>query len=660
MTRSMKLAVTIAMAALLVTATGAAGAATSTNAEVVPSTRGEPRAGVARDAVSTLAARSGALLRSADIATVSGAMRYLRATGLNPDRVVIQRGVRNYAGPSCPGTGWTCTSTADPVVQIAAPGGANRFRCVTARCVVVQATATAAAATNMAKCIRTTGITQSCSISQTSATADNVAIVVEIATKMAGLTQNASSTAQITQQATGSSNSNTACVYQSISLEGSTTATKGKPVTVTLNAHQSISIAQDSDSPGGNTVQNATTAGACGAQGSPLTQAQTLTSRTTGGGAITQNENAAASGANMLIDIAQNQSPGFFGSASGVNTAAFAQTNDLVAIARTPVGPVNQTQTSPVGGLEATVNQFSHDESTIVAEQTETQCEHAQTSTSGPAPLSCATGTPPPYSLTQVQFGHVRKGPCCSTQGDNPDSTFTIEQSSTQKNDTHQDQENDVRGDCSTSGSCSVTQTTTVDGQTTTNIQTGQTVDTSITCTGTSCSTAPPIVFDGSPGTGPPPATLGPYTMTAFGPDPQPVNGGPVVTSVNDPAGTVSFSPPLTHSTVGNGWDTWSHGYTGDVYWTTGSTITMTLPAGTRAFYFYAEPNTFDVFEVTATAQDGTTSGPIQVQGNSGAKYFGFYATGTPNIESITVTTTDTTGFGVGEFGIAPAAPPID
>ena len=654
MTRSMKLAVAIAMAALLVTATGAAGAATSTNAGSVQSTSGEARTGVARAAVSTVAARRGALLRRANLSSVSGAMRYLRAIGLNPDRVVIQQGARNYAGPSCPGARWTCASTAHPIIQIAAPGGTNRFRCVTASCVVVQAT-TAAATTNTAKCIRTTGITQSCSISQTSATADNVAIVVEIATKMAGLTQNASSTAQITQQATGSSNSNTACVYQSVNIDGSTTATKGKPVTVTLNAHQSISITQDSAA-GGNAVQNATPAGACDAPGSLLTQAQTLTSRATGSGAITQNENAAASGPNMLLDIAQNQSAGFLGSASGANRAAFAQTNSLVAVASTPVGPVSQTQSSPVGGLEATVNQFSHDVSTIVAEQTETQCEHAQTS----GPLTCVTGNPPPYSLTQVQYGPLRKGPCCSTQGDNPGSTFTVEQSSTQDNDTHQDQTNQIEADCSTSGSCTVTQTTTVDGQTTTNTQTAQTVNTSITCTGTSCSTAPTIVFDGSPGTGPPPATLGPYTMTAFGPDPQPLNQGPVVTSVNDPAGTVTFSPPLNHSRVGNGWATWSHGYTGDVYWTTGSTITMTLPAGTRAFYFYAEPNTFAVFDVTATAQDGTTSGPIQVQGTSGAQYFGFYATGTPNIESITVTTTDTTGFGVGEFGIAPAAAPID
>jgi hypothetical protein len=46
------------------------------------------------------------------------------------------------------------------------------------------------------------------------------------------------------------------------------------------------------------------------------------------------------------------------------------------------------------------------------------------------------------------------------------------------------------------------------------------------------------------------------------------------------------------------------------------------------------------------------------VQRDGGAKYFGFYATGTPNIATITVTTTDTAGLGVGEFGISPTSPP--
>jgi hypothetical protein len=131
---------------------------------------------------------------------------------------------------------------------------------------------------------------------------------------------------------------------------------------------------------------------------------------------------------------------------------------------------------------------------------------------------------------------------------------------------------------------------------------------------------------------------------------------------VNDPAGSITFSPALTHVRVGNGWATWSHGYTGDVYYTTNNppTITITLPAGTNAFYLYAEPNTLSPFNVTATAQDGTTSGPIVVNGNGGASYFGFYATGGAALAAITVTSDDTQGLGVGEFGISPAAtPPI-
>ena len=38
------------------------------------------------------------------------------------------------------------------------------------------------------------------------------------------------------------------------------------------------------------------------------------------------------------------------------------------------------------------------------------------------------------------------------------------------------------------------------------------------------------------------------------------------------------------------------------------------LPAGTKAFYLYAETDNFADFTVTATAQDGTTSGPVTVK----------------------------------------------
>jgi hypothetical protein len=613
-----------------------------------------------------------------DVSTNTKVRDYLRSLGISPRGVVIQRGAKNYAGPRCPGKGWTCTRS-HRVIQVASGRGKNRFRCSVARCVVVQV-ARSLLATNTARCIRTTGITQSCSINQTSTGDDNRAIVVEIATKTSGLTQNASQTAQIVQ--TAGTGRNTACVLQRTTIDGSTVARRGVPVTVTLNAHQTISITQDSAS-GGNTVQNAASNGTC-ASGA-LDQTQTLSSTATGTMSITQNENAAANGPNMLLDIEQNQDPSVFGSATGENHAAFSQTNTLTAVAVTPAGFVSQTQSSDGGGIQAKVNQFSHDVSTATANQTETQCVHAQI---GGTP-SCSPGNPPSYSLNQVQFGPaavwnftshrssrgrefniVRKGGCCSVQADNPNDVFTITQSSTQNADDGATQTNTVQGDCSTSGTagCTVDQTTTVQGETTHNVQTAQTVSTSIDCTGTECETSPPIVFDGSPGTGAPPSTLGPYTMTAFGADPQPVcpAEGSIVTGVTDPAGTIGFTPALRHdrATI-SCWATWSHGYRGDVYDNTSAAdptqITITLPTGTRAFYFYAEPNVFDVFNVTATAQDGTTSGPVPVQGNSGAQYFGFYATGTLNLASITVTTTaDALGLAVGEFGIATQATPIE
>jgi hypothetical protein len=116
-------------------------------------------------------------------------------------------------------------------------------------------------------------------------------------------------------------------------------------------------------------------------------------------------------------------------------------------------------------------------------------------------------------------------------------------------------------------------------------------------------------------------------------------------------------SPKLECEQVGSGWETWSNGFTGDVYWDSAdigssTTMTLTLPAGTTAFYFYAEPDEFETFDLQATAQNGTTSGPLQVYGDAGAQYFGFYANGAgTNIQTITISCND--DFAVGEFGIA-------
>src|SRR4051812_6425946 len=351
----------VAVAAVVAGLTGGAGA---TSTATPP--RGTSSQAAAAAKASTAGARRGELLRTTNLNTLAGAARYLRAIGVDPRGLVIQRGARNYAGPNCPGAGWACTSTAHPVIQIAAAGGKNTFLCSTGSCAVVQATAasatrtarslSAAAATNTAKCIKTTGLTQSCSLSQNTSSGNNEAIVYENAVKNTGLTQTALVTAQITQTASGA-NANKACVFQNVNIEGSATEKKTSPIVVSLDARQTISITQDSKT-GGNTLASASTASAGSCAAGQLMQTQTLLSKASGaGGSITQNENAGSSQPNVSLVIAQNQSSGYLNVASGANAASFKQENTLTAIASKPAGAqgVNQTQSSASGGIQAIV-----------------------------------------------------------------------------------------------------------------------------------------------------------------------------------------------------------------------------------------------------------------------------------------------------------------
>ena len=171
--------------------------------------------------------------------------------------------------------------------------------------------------------------------------------------------------------------------------------------------------------------------------------------------------------------------------------------------------------------------------------------------------------------------------------------------------------------------------------------------------------------IDTSVGTAAPPATLGGYTMSPFALDSRPLTDifdlQPVFTDVPAPGGrTLQFDRSMGHYRIGNGWGTWSHGYTRDVYTNAAfaaspgrDQVMMTLPANTKAFYFYVEPNLQATYNVTATANDGTTSGPIATSGLSGAKYFGFYSEGGTTLSTITVNVAaGAQGFAIGEFGI--------
>jgi hypothetical protein len=484
-----------------------------------------------------------------ELSTNSAVKRYLRSLGISPRGIVIQRGSKNYAGPRCPGKGWTCTS-ARRVVQIAsggksrAIGGLSLF-------------ATTQSSTNVASCSRLSGSSQSCLLVQSGGTGvSNSAQVTEVIGQ-AGQTLQGTQNAQVTQISADGANS-----VQLNQLIGQLSATSTSTVSQSQTSNQTFSISQTSNT---------------GSESITVNQLSGQFERATFASAGTQYANGSLVGH-------------FTQASSGPATAKISQVH---APTLTALGPnVHQTVLDP---FRCCANQTSN-----------------------------ATDT---TNLTQSGF--------VKTKGDAAPLISAL-----------------YEADCQSSGNCNVTETQNTNGTQSTNTTSGSSVNTSFNCAGTTC-TKGVIAFDGSPGSAAPPATLGPYSMTAFGSDPQ---GLGQVSGVSDPAGTIAFTPSLSHTLVGQGWGTWSNGYLGDVYDTLaspGTPITITLPVGTKAFYLYAEPNVFAPFSIQATAQDGTTSGPITVQGYHGAQYFGFYGTGGATLASITVTSTDTSGFAVGEFGIA-------
>lgn len=165
--------------------------------------------------------------------------------------------------------------------------------------------------------------------------------------------------------------------------------------------------------------------------------------------------------------------------------------------------------------------------------------------------------------------------------------------------------------------------------------------------------------------TGVAPATVGGFAMTAF-----PDDGRANFTLVTDVAapggGVVGFGNQVSLREIGAGWATWSHGYTGDVYFSNAfSSVTLTLPASTVAFYLYAEPERFADLNIAVSGTDG--GAPVQtstfVDGQNGAERFEFWMTGGGTLTSITVSMGGGELFAIGEFGISrdqsPTAPSV-
>jgi hypothetical protein len=140
--------------------------------------------------------------------------------------VVKQVGLRNYAGPNCPGKGWNCTS-AKRVLQISAAGGENVAQCGGSGPVVVISGQTcsitqtgSASSTNYAKCYERSksvpAAVQECTITQLGA--NNTAIVDQLLVQTQGSTQKGTQRATVTQgsEAAGSSALNSSSVSQDV------------------------------------------------------------------------------------------------------------------------------------------------------------------------------------------------------------------------------------------------------------------------------------------------------------------------------------------------------------------------------------------------------------------------------------------------------------
>ncbi len=396
----------------------------------------------------------------------------LAAHGVKPSSAAHQTGLRNYAGPNCPGAGWNCT-TAKAVVQNAPINGVNIFDCTPSsggtsdqandNCVVVQS-AQNNNGTNSATCHEeavNAAPSPQCTITQDNTGGANKATVKQVLTQTSGDTQTGTELATITQ--TNTTGANTASIKQ-ILVQKIDDASANQD----QEAQQFACISQDS-SAGQNT--------------GAITQSQNQSEKSSSVGVTqTQNSNPGGSGtcsalntgtANQVDAIEQDLAAGNDGGGNpidtGKNQSTSSQTLKQKQLSMPSTGLATQSQgnNSFEGGLDGNMDQDSQGVSSINAAQLETQFQDAESS-----------------DRNQTQNGPAR---CCSLQRNNPSDTFKINQQSSQDSDSGAVQNNEVDGTCDTSGTCTVNQTTTEDGTPFTQSCSGTVCSVTTFCSGSSC-----------------------------------------------------------------------------------------------------------------------------------------------------------------------------
>lgn len=360
---------------------------------------------------------------------------FLRSVGVDPSTAIHQEGLLNYAGPVCPGDGWTCTTeTTRPIVQTAQAGGTNIFECGLDEgdCVTVQRgaepevnavtlfTGTASAGpgpiTNMAKCNAADNPpnqpVQNCTISQTNESGKNSASVNMIVNQNdtgEAVDQDASQTASVIQE--NGSGPNLANISQVIRQKAESNSAS---VTQSQDAFQSV-ILQQTSGTGDNSAQ--------------LVQSE-LQDAKAKGETTTQTQNTDP-GLDVVSDVNQT-------STTGKNALLLMQSTDQVQDVQAS-GNASQTQGAGDGGQKAEIHQESSGVSTYDADQDELQ---TQTGTAG--------------ALVQTQIGPID---CCLifSQLGNPSNECTVDQNSVLSSGDGADQTTTAITSFRTDGNCTAT-----------------------------------------------------------------------------------------------------------------------------------------------------------------------------------------------------------
>ena len=122
------------------------------------------------------------------------------------------------------------------------------------------------------------------------------------------------------------------------------------------------------------------------------------------------------------------------------------------------------------------------------------------------------------------------------------------------------------------------------------------------------------------------------------------------VTSVSlNGGGSLAFGAPVNIRTLGDGWATWSGGYTGQVLFTQGALSLNVDMLGLTALGFEAQPNPFSVHQIIMTLSSGEVLFQ-DVDGNGGAKFFGYVGA----VSSLVISST--ADFAIGNFVSAAGA----